>query len=146
MSIRELKQIKAKVDFLLSNSLDDVNDYNYIVFYELLTDKLQTALRTEYQPYPVFRKQKTHYKKLVELVDYLDELLLTIFKAPKKLYYRKIYRIYIALVMDVIQQASLPLELPVILNFKSKFPAVLDNAFPGYLENGLIRVIFSKKI
>lgn len=146
MSIKELKQLKAKVNFLIENSDEDVDDYGYQIFYELLTNKLHKMLRATHQPYPVFKKQRTHHKKLVAVVDYLDELLQSIFAKPKKLWYRKIYRLYINLVIGDIQDSPITLALPTVLNYKDRFPAILDDSFPGYLENGLIKVVFQKEL
>jgi hypothetical protein len=142
LSSKELKQLKAKIDFLLNNTIEDVDDYNYSFFYGLLTSKLGEILHTSYQPFPLFKKQKIQYNKLVDVVDYLDELMQTMFEKPKKVYYRKLYRMFITLVIQDIQDSPIPLQLPIILNYKSKFPAILDDSFPGYLESGLFKRIF----
>jgi mRNA-degrading endonuclease RelE of RelBE toxin-antitoxin system len=146
MSAKELRHLKAKVDFLLTNSTEEIDDNNYQFFYTLLTKKLHDILRTKYQPYPIFKKQKLQYKKLVEVVDYLDEFLESMFEKPKRIYYRKLYRMYINQVIGNIQDSPLPLEVSVILNYKNKFAAILDNNFPGYLENGMLKVIFQRNL
>jgi hypothetical protein len=146
MSTKELKQLRAKINFLVDNSTDDINDSNYQTFYSLLTDSLNRTLLNTYQPFPVFKKQKTQYNKLVEVVDYLDQLVQDTFAKPKKLFYMKIYRLYITLVKADLTNSPIPLGIPTILNYKSKFAGILDNNFPGYLENGLFRVLFDKKL
>lgn len=150
LSQQELKEIKNKIDYLISDSsiLKD-NDLIYLdLFYLCLSDKLNQLLKIGgLSPLPVLKKLNNKvYKKLITVYEYILEYLDKLIENSTKDDKFKFFRLYADLLGNYTNSIKIEMVcLTGLLNNYEKFPTLIEDNFPGYLESGLFEVILGEK-
>ena len=158
---QKMTSIKQLIDQVPIESLQELSDYiaykqrkpkqqgmnqykaeDYLL-YEKISSALSKLITAPVMPFNTFKRQKK-YAKFLELVEYLDNYADQVCQKKTTRYQKtKFYRLYISLVADeIINRTEAPLCMSTIMNNYERFPGLLENAFPGYLESGFGYKIF----
>lgn len=152
MSRKELTEIKAKVDFWLeqdSNKHDYKNSSYVELFMSSLTDCFLKRLIKRPPPISAIKASRTGAISLTKLNKAISSLnnwsSIALGHNPSRIEKYKIYTLVCELTCDFLQGANIPLSFKTVVNSYEKFPSLLNQAFPGYIESGLFKVILLSK-
>lgn len=152
MSQKELKELKAKVTFLLENKPVEVGikQEGYVqLFLDVLDTSLQRRLLKKVPPLVVLRASTKYrsilsklYKAVSCLNDWSESALNRRLNRPEKL---TMYSLASELTCDYLNRIGVPINLKTIINCYERFPSLIQSAFPGYIESGLLHIILNSK-
>lgn len=152
MTPKELKELKAKVTFLLENKPAEVNvkQEGYVqLFLDVLDNSLQKRLLKKVPPLIVMRASTKYrntllklYKAVNGLNDWSSSALGRKLNRPEKL---TMYSLASELTCDYLSKLNVPISLTTIINCYEKFPSLVQKAFPGYIESGLLNIVLKSK-
>lgn len=153
MSVKELKELKAKVSFLLDNKATkeiNIKHEGYVqLFLDVLDNSLQKRLLKKVPPLAILRASSKHrntllklYKAVGSLNDWSDTVLGRKLNRPERL---TMYNLACELTCDYLSNINVPINLPTIINCYEKFPSLIQKAFPGYIESGLLHIVLQAK-
>lgn len=152
LSQKELKEIKNKIDYLLSDlsivsneSKKELKDLD--LFYRCITDELNKLLgRKKGIPLLVLKKSNDRlYKQVVIVYKFLIGYLQELIDKPTKDHRLKFFMLYAELMGDYMKDITFDMiGLSGMLKVHKKFPGMIDDTFPGYLEAGAFSVIFKE--
>ncbi len=139
MTDAELIKLRDTIDDLLRERVAD-NTPDVAIFYKEVEKMLKQML---HQDLPQLSRLKLQsrpvYDRVVAVTHYLNEWAAE--AVPTIAEKRAIYYLYVSLVRDYISQTNIRLSLTTVLNFKEKFPALIYDSFPGYVDAGLLPVV-----
>jgi hypothetical protein len=144
MTDAELIKLRDAIDDLLRERVAD-NTPDVAIFYELVNKMLKQMLHNNLPQLSRLKlKSRPVYDKVVAVTHYLNEWAAE--AVPTITEKKAIYYLYVSLVRDQISQTNISLNLNTVLNFKDKFPALIYDSFPGYVDSGLLPVIIKMVI
>lgn len=142
---RDLRQIKDRAEYLMKNSSDEKSCREIDLFYDSICNKIYSLIRVRQPNLGVHKKM---HKKLCEKInivrDSIDSYLKELLKPERvtKVMLQRWYIIYCELICEyIVNHTNLPLTVSEILDNEDKFPELLDDAYPSYIENSLIHLI-----
>lgn len=119
------------------------------MFYDEIQKILVKNLRTEPIPFHVMKVRNPKlYTKFMDSTEYLNSYFKRALEPdtctiPRK---KKLFRIFCDLIVKEIKKRGYELSFRTMLNLTEEFPSLLDKAYPGYVQSGvLINVVESKK-
>jgi hypothetical protein len=134
-----LKELKAKIDFLLKPRNPDTIESLYIEINNVIRK------RTHSQGIPYVVAKKSYQKKLVIATKFIEEFLSQKYNTRTPVIRQKTFWLFSQLIAEFLQECSLPITIGGILNNYQKFPSLLDKAFPDYGTKNILKFIFKKK-
>ena len=141
LDVNDLTNLKNRIDYILLTKKETSKSHNqdlkYLDFYKLVIEELSTELNTKlsenfwaFKRTPLYKKFKESYQIIEQFQ--IDNCIID------KLQVKKFQLFGVNLVMDLLKHASVPLGLKVVVNNLHKIPGLVHNAFPDYIENGLL--------
>jgi hypothetical protein len=133
---KELTELLAKINILLLNkNKNSEHRISMEKLYNSLAVQIKIRTGVKILPYYAVIKNINYTKKLDEIVQYLKW-----FKKRNKLHVLEadIYNVFARLLTD--KYADKPIIY--ILNCYMEFETLLNNAYPDYMRNGLVYLIF----
>ncbi len=118
-------------------------DSDAIVWYNALSQALLLRVEWRVPPLKVLpdHTQAQIRKTYFSLTDWFDQ----VFKPSlKKIERQWAFQWAAELLADSLLQRDRPLCLNGMLNTTSEIPAIVDQAFPGYIQSGLLRMVLPK--
>jgi hypothetical protein len=112
-------------------------------FYDVITTALQEKLKIDKMPFNQFKKTNA-FKNLKKshntLLKYLKNVVCKDSK-NKVFAYNKFYLLSVTLIINWLELCNIPVSISTIINNIDKFPSLLDQSYPEYIENNLIHLI-----
>jgi len=121
----------------LRASIPAGNDDFAADLYTALTAELRARTQVNGPPYHVFRRLAQH-KHFAECAQAAAAANAQWFPQQTRAERLSMLRLYARLVLDYVQEQHRPAVWPVIGAACAALPAVVDRAFPGYAESGLL--------
>lgn len=148
LTLKELKQLQNNIAYWISIKNQDADSQYAELLYHYLTDHLSRITRKDYPPYFVYisknKATRNTEQRLKVVSGDLREYLTSICKGVEqdKTTVTKFLKLFSDLMISNIDEnLELPLNLGTVLSMADDFPSILDRAFPGYIESGLIKMI-----
>jgi len=150
LNTQELKTVHTAVAQLLEVAVPfnkkNNNNVNIDLFYSVTTGHLQRRFGVQVQP--SYRAQastmwplvKTAYASVEQV---MSTLAATTSPADLNTARIRIWWWYSELVIDYLLEIKVPVSTKSFFNMSSKFAGLLDRAFPGYVESGLLSTILT---
>ena len=82
------------------------------------------------------------YKAVSGLNDWSSSALGRKLSRPEKL---TMYSLACELTCDYLNKINVPINLKTIVNCYERFPSLIQAAFPGYIESGLLHIVLKSK-
>ena len=149
MSQEELLSLRNRIDLLLKiqkgtpgNSVADTSDESLL--YQEIRKVYKSRFGLKLLPLKAFKKRPGG-NNLKVVVTYLDKLSEEVIGKSTRIDKAWWYRLFIDLSLREMEKENIPLSVHNLLGFYERFPEVLNQAFPGYIESGLLTKILSKK-
>lgn len=153
-SSKQFTEIKAIADIRLGNfsakesALNELNKNSSDTYAILLHGRLENVFRRECNmsilPYSklkaIFPKAARNLRHVANTLFVLSERWNTD-KARTRNFTIGVYHLYCKLVVSYLRDNRVPVSLKTSLQHIDKFEGLVDKAFPGYIENGMISVI-----
>lgn len=150
---KELQQIALAVSHLIEikgqssrkKSKSDEDKYpNREFFFIEVSSAVRRVASDPIPPYQQVLTNKTLGPLLnaayIFVEDYLQRIKgSVVIDRPRRLWY---YQLFARLLITRLKAAEAPVTLRLVLQSAEKFPTALDRAFPGYVESGLLFMIF----
>lgn len=146
LSQDELKKLDNNIKFYLKYSIVKGSNYETLL-YESINSKVN-ELTGDNLFFAVFKKSKIGYKQLGVCVNTLENFVTIIDKNIKvtRLRRKQLYNLYVNVIIEYLIKYNIPISINSILNCHEKFIALLDKKYPGYIETGLLYLLFSDSI
>ena len=146
LSQEELKKIGDSIKFYLKSGKKETHPEE-ILLYDSINNKVK-EITENYLFFNVFKKSKIGYKQLDECLKTLDNFITLINKNTKvtRLLRKQIYNLYVEIIVEYLVKYRIPISINSVLNCHEKFLSLLDKKYPGYLESGLLYLIFSENV
>lgn len=139
----QLEGLKHHIEFFSkgkTNSVTMIPRTEDILLYESMKVVLSNKLRTTYKPLPLWlRSFPQTFRLLRKRATLIEEFIEINFK--KKLtrsQKNKLYLIFCNVVANRIELTRVPLSLTSMLSFLNNLPGLVDKAFPGYIQSGMM--------
>ncbi len=146
------RKIRAALDTIIGDNIKDdtVKDSEVAaregLFYGSMSDYLERRISRALPPLQVFKAQAA-YKSLKVCLKEVDSYFEHIMK--KKQHRRDdrllFYDVYFKLMGRNLNDLEIPLAPGALLQAYERFPGQLDNAYPGYVSNGLFFALMRAK-
>ena len=146
LSQEELKKVDDTVKFFLKSvKKEDVSEE--ILLYDSINIKVKEITENNLF-FNVFKKSKIGYKQLGECLKTLDNFIKILQKNINitRFTRKQIYNLYVEIIAEYLIKYRIPISINSILNCHEKFLPLLDKKYPGYLESGLLYLVFSENI
>lgn len=143
LSQDELKKLDHNIKFYLKYSIVEGSKYESLL-YDSVNSKV-TELTGANIFFAVFKKSKIGYKQLGAVVSTIENFVVILSKKIKvtRLKRKQLYNLYVDVIVEYLIKYNIPVSVNSVLNCHEKFTALLDKKYPGYLENGLLYLLFS---
>lgn len=153
LQIDEIKQVRDRCEALLAlrgesvggaSGVVDVNSHEYMI-YEAMVRKLKDLGHHQVRPYQVFAgtNEYKHFKKNVDIFNTYFEQTLSKFKRVQK---QRFFRLCVDLLAEDLAYHKLALTEGVLARNIGRLPDVVERAFPGYAQAGMLSVVITKNI
>lgn len=147
----QLKGLKSKIEFCLQQESIPTKKQLGKVGDNLLLDTIIVGIKKHLKGF-YFQSDNKTKARANEIQDCLDNYLCELLQDESskkifKVFRKKFYSIYVDLIINDLLSwdKAPPLNIQIVLSWYSKFAGLLDKAFPGYIESGLIKLIFNKE-
>ncbi len=143
LSPLNLDRLKAKINGLIllsSPSQGEDQGDDGLLFYDALSHAISEANGKKHLPYPVFKKNRyfpMYKKKLPDVLKFLGENLPTL-KRIERMY---LFGIVSNVLVTNLQDIKIPVSIGAACRHLDRVPELMDNAFPGYIQAGLLRML-----
>ena len=146
LSQEDLKKIEDTIKFYLKSTKKEVHSEE-VLLYDSINNKVKVITENDLF-FNVFKKSKIGYKQLGECLKTLDNFITIINKNIKvtRLLRKQIYNLYVEIIVEYLLKYRIPVSINSILNCHEKFLSLLDKKYPGYLEGGILYLVFSDNI
>ena len=142
LSVKELAEVIKLAELIRSKKGFNANRTEEELFYATLEEHLKARLGVKIAPlYKLVQTQELVYKLMIKNLDELDIWVDTHFKNITKSERKRTYSIAINSVCDYLEFLGVPLGTKPIINNLGKVPGLIDRAFPGYIQNGLLGML-----
>jgi hypothetical protein len=123
-------------------SKEDDGDIDLRRFYDVISACLEEKLKINKIPFTQFKKTNT-FKNLKKSHNILLKYLKDMCKDSKnKVFaYNKFYLLSVTLIIDWLENCGIPVSIGTIINNIDKFPSLIDQSYPEYIQNNLIHLI-----
>ncbi len=157
LSTVQLKEIKAVADIRLGNFSAREGALKYLgeipsdyadLFYRQIQSIFSNDLKISLPALAITRKQFPTNGKMVNKVAaeiYAVAVDWNTERTVKKTYVVSVFNLYARLVIAYLQECKVPTSLKTVLQHSDKFIGLVERAFPGYVEAGLISVVLKHK-
>ena len=146
----EFKQLRAICDIRLGNTtgvnltaLDRKLPAYTQTFYDQLSQLLR-PLRIHTPPLAVLKKTKPKaYADTVSCANVLFAVAEDWNQAStmRRPFVTGVYRLYCKLVIDYLKYLKIPVSITTAVKHSDKFVGLVDNAYPGYVEGGMVNML-----
>lgn len=146
LTSEELTKLDDSLKFYLTHSKKEFHSEEALL-YDSINNKVKSITENDLY-FNIFKKSKIGYKQLGECLITLDNFIkiltksLTITRFTKK----QIYNLYAEIITEYLIKYRIPVSINSILNCHEKFLSLLDKKYPGYLESGLLYLVFCENI
>ncbi len=146
LSPSELQQIHGRTEFLITSRSKqkrlDSNDEEH--FYDSIVTVLRQAGITSVPPFSVFRRQ-SYYGYYHEKFGVIDKFVEEYFPDISKVQKLKLYMTLARIIVAQMRKQNLPLGMGIICKNLHRVYELFDEAFPGYMQAGLMGLIIGAK-
>lgn len=146
---QDLLDIQDRIKFLLKNYgiTIQTEKSNRSGFYEIIASTITKFTNEVAVPYNVIRGKNTFYfKKFTEVHDFVDSFVeSSLSEPPKKQVRYKSYRLFSEMLCKYLKTVNSPINLNSVLNSYKSFPRLVEDGFPGYIQNGLGSIVFGQR-
>jgi len=112
------------------------------LLYSTLIEVLSYKTKSVYSPFPIFKKNQINlFKKFKDVSLELDFWIKKHFPNVTRTQKRRLYTIFVELVVDFIDAGPVPLGVKTVINSFQYLPGLIDKSFPGYLEAGVLELL-----
>ena len=117
-----------------------------LLFFSTLCEEVTMFSSFENPPLVVFKgRDKKSYGKVIESVSMIQTWANAVdADVQTRLKKRNLYAMLAMLVSSYLNDIGVPITLKTLLNSFHKFPSLVDKAFPGYVESGLIHMVLAR--
>lgn len=117
-----------------------------LLFFNTLCEEVTMYTSFEHPPLSIFKgRDKKSFNKVIKLVAIIqtwsDSVDADIQTRLKK---RNLYATLAMLVGSYLDDIGVPITLKTLLNSFHKFPSLVDQAFPGYVQSGLFNMALTR--
>lgn len=147
LSIKELKNAKNNIDFVLSkrNGESKENTDDYLLYKTISASIFNRIKRVQLEFHVKKRKDKHVYNNLLKVREFLDSYLKEIVNERiTKNMQKEWYILYSEIICNNIMKKKRKLTFTNVLGDYEMFPELLDEEFPDYIKYGLIKMIFER--
>ena len=146
LSQEDLKKIEDTLKFY-QKSIKKESHLEESLLYDSINTKVKVITENDLF-FNVFKKSKIGYKQLGECLKTLDNFIIILQKNINitRFTRKQIYNLYVEIIVEYLIKYRISISINSILNCHEKFLSLLDKKYPGYLENGLLYLIFSENI
>ena len=132
----ELHEVQARTSFLLNGSTTKASDGDIEAMYDAIIVQLK-ILHKSCPPFQVFTRSN-FYPQFIRNTESIMRFIDENFDCEKRISRLAMIRFLILMLIRNLDNQSLPLRIGVITTNLSRIPDIVDRAFPGYLESGLL--------
>ena len=145
LSKRELEEIETNIHFLLKmDKAEFLRDDNLAQFYSSLTKGIDKVLGTESVPFHFYLK-KNNSNKISKLKD-TETFITSYFNTLSSKENIKVtciqtitfYDLYTSISLNYLQKYNIPVSIDTLCNIVNKFPSLLNEVFPMYVQSALL--------
>jgi hypothetical protein len=142
----ELEQLQKKILFLLTTKKRKTSKIDVEAFYTILDNELSKRLKTKSMPFNRFQRTNT-FKSLVTAFESTVDYMEVVFKNERLTRASKLhfYLISSKIVLDDCAGSPAPLCMRTLLQSFTILPGLIDRAFPGYVQGGVLPMILKQK-
>ncbi|HBD94517.1 MAG TPA: hypothetical protein DC057_10150 [Spirochaetia bacterium] len=142
----EFKKLEDALKFYLVHSKKETQSEE-ILLYDSINTKIKGLTGHELF-FGVFKKSKIGYKQLGECLITLNNFINLLGKHIKvtKLTRKQVYNLYTEIITEYLIKYRIPVSVNSVLNCHEKFLSLLDKKYPGYMENGLLYLVFCEDV
>lgn len=129
--------------FLKGKPAEDVGT-NVELLYEAVMKELASRYKCTRKPlYIVLNERGAAYDRLLAASDHIDTWIAEAMPQYRmsRLQRHKLYAIFAGLVVDALEQTTIPVNIETVLSYFSRLPSIVDRAFPGYAQSGVLHTI-----
>lgn len=141
LSPANLHRLRDKVNCLIQLSeVDEDDGDDGRLFYDALARSISEATGKKVLPYHIFTKRDTYSiykKKLPEVLRFIGENL-PMLKRLERMY---LFGIATHVLVTNLQDIQIPVSLRVCCTHLDRIPELMDDAFPGYIQAGLLKML-----
>lgn len=146
----ELYALKHHIDFFYKAKgkfVDNVPRTGDILLYESLKSVLSRKLNTRFDKIQFWiKKHPRLFGILRKRSDLIEAFIEDNFKKDiSKIEKNRLYIIFINVVADRIELTRVPLSLTSTLSFLNNLPGLVDKAFPGYIQSGMLDALIQAR-
>lgn len=151
-TIQELQAIKVeltlvlnKVQVLLAKENSKIQETDEELFYNCLVSKCKEKLGGYFISFNIYRNRGNYYK-LQEALHSVNTFLSTWYlkgNIGTKEEKVQIYKLYADLLFSYAKEINIPIIVNSLVNCYERFPSLLNKAYPGYVESGLLGLILN---
>jgi len=148
LSLRELDDIILNAKVWREKKITGPNSVDIIeqLLYETLIEQLSIKLSEKFLTFFVFKAARpSDYSLIVETANWSESWIKVSFPDSRKVDRRRLFALMCELVIDSVEQSPAPLGLTSVLKQFKNISGYIENAYPGYLQSGLISLILETK-
>jgi hypothetical protein len=146
LSLKELDDVLLSAKMWREKKVKGVVDTTEQLLYESIIEQLGIKLSEKFLNFFIFRtKRPSDYALLVETVEWANPWIKINFPNSKSTDKRRIFVFITELVIEHVEQSPAPLGLTSVLRQFKNITGLLEKAYPGYLESGLLHLILETK-
>jgi len=150
LTSEQLEGLKHHIDYFAKtkgNSVANVPRTGDMLLYESLKSVLSRKLKTRFDNIQTWiMKNPRLFKILKSRSDLIEAFIEDNFKKDiSKIEKNRLYIIFINVVADRVEQTRVPLSLTSTLSFLNNLPGLVDKAFPGYIQSGLMDALIQAR-
>ena len=142
LSQEELKKVDDTIKFYLKSIKKETHPEE-VLLYDSINKKVREITEGDLF-FNVFKKSKIGYKQLLECLKTLDNFIMVLQKTISitRFARKQMYNLYVEVIVEYLIKCRIPISINSILNCHEKFLSLLDKKYPGYLESGMLYLIF----
>lgn len=142
---KEQEEISTRLNFLLSSN-KKTSSSGEELFYMRVSQVLNKELSTKEIPYYIFKKSSA-YKKLKDAFTATSGYMKNAFKGstvtrPQQ---QQFYMLATLSVLDDLSRSPIPTNMTTVLQTFRDIAGLMDRAFPGYSQSGLMPMVLKAK-
>jgi len=145
LSSRELKDVRTAMESLEDVKASEVTpDLGYqAVFYKMLCEQISRATAAPVgMPFNIFLKNSNQYPIYAEQYDIIYGMFCDNFHGGSKhslhVAMSSFFSLVVSLIIEDLHRLEIPVSLKPCVNRMRVVPGLIDRAFPGYIQAGLL--------
>jgi hypothetical protein len=133
----ELLKLRSRVVFLAASTEPSGDEE---MFYNMLNRIVEVANGRSEPHFKLFTKT-VHYKLFRANFDVIHNYIDANFESAQKVDRLKLYHMFAEMLKDEISQYNIPLSLLTMIRNVPRIPSLVNAAYPGYSESGVLSMI-----